>query len=105
MSLDDWDLAVTGTVTRIDRENLDKSGRHPKYMLSLVIAPAALPRLPDGASLPAELAVRVKSVDLPKLTPDEIAVGDRVELTARANGPTPATLRLTAIKRLAPLRR
>lgn len=101
MTLGDWDLAVTGTIARIDRENLDKSGRNPKFMLSLVIAPAAAPTLPAGAQLPAELAVRVKSIDLPKLTPDPLAPGNAVELTARAHGPTPTTLRLTAIKRLA----
>lgn len=101
MTLGDWDLAVTGTVARIDRENLDKSGRHPKYLLSLVIAPTVAPTVPAGAQLPAELAVRVKSIDLPKLTTDELGPGDTVELTARAHGPTPTTLRLTAIKRLA----
>lgn len=101
MSLGDWDLAVTGTIARIDRENLDKSGRNPKYMLSLVIDPARTPTIPEGAMLPGELAVRVKSLDLPRLTADELAPGDRVELTARAHGPRPATLKLTAIKRLA----
>ena len=101
MSLGDWDLAVTGTIARIDREDLDKSGRHPKYMLSLVVTPARVPVVPEGAMLPAELAVRVKSADLARLTPDELAPGDTVELTARANGPEPTTLRLTAIRRLA----
>ena len=101
MSLGDWDLAVVGTVKRIDRENLDKSGRNPRYMLSLVIEPARAPTLPAGARLPDELAVRIKGAELPRLTRDEIAPGDSVELTARANGPTPSTLRLTAIKRVA----
>jgi hypothetical protein len=100
MTLGDWELHVTGTIARIDRENLDKSGRHPKYLLSLVVTPAKVPVLPEGAMLPAELAVRVKSIDLPKLTPDELEPGDQVELTARANGPEPTTLRLTAIKKL-----
>ncbi len=101
MTLGDWDLAVAGTVVRIDRENLDKSGRNPRYMLSLVIDPARAPEVPAGARLPDELAVRVKSEDLPKLTRDDIAAGDAVEVTARAHGPQPATLRLTTIKRLA----
>jgi hypothetical protein len=101
MSLGDWELAVTGTIARIDREDLDKSGRHPKYMLSFVVEPDLPPSLPEGALLPAELAVRVKSLDLPRLTRDELSPGDRVELTARAHGPRPSTLKLTAIKRLA----
>ncbi|HVV83960.1 MAG TPA: hypothetical protein VHE35_12885, partial [Kofleriaceae bacterium] len=70
MTLGDWELAVTGTVARIDREDLDKSGRHPKYMLSIVLAPRTPPALPDGAALPAELAVRIKADELPRLTAD-----------------------------------
>lgn len=100
MTVGDWHLTITGTVARIDREDLDKSGKNPKYMLSLVIEPAHEPRLPAGARLPAELAVRVKLADLPRLTRDPIAPGDAVELTARAHGASPSTLALTAIRRL-----
>jgi hypothetical protein len=100
MSVGDWSLAVTGTVTRIDREDLDKSGRNPNFMLSLVIQPAEAPEVPDGARLPDELAVRIKGSELPRLTPDDIAAGDAVELTARASGAAPRTLYLTAIKRV-----
>ena len=100
MTLGDWDLAVRGRIARIDREDLDKSGRHPQYMLSFVIDPEQPPALPEGALLPGELAVRIKGLDLQRLTKEELAAGDVVELTARANGPRPTTLRLTAIRRV-----
>lgn len=43
-SLGDWILRVTGEVVAIDREDLDISGRHPKYMLTFRIRPSEIGR-------------------------------------------------------------
>lgn len=100
MSLGDWELTITGAVARIDREDLDKSGKNPKYLLSIVITPDEVPPVPDGASLPAELAVRVKAIDLPRYTRATIERGDRVRARARASGYRPSTLKLLALDKL-----
>ncbi len=100
MSLGDWELTITGAVARIDREDLDKSGKNPKYLLSIVITPDEAPPVPDGASLPAELAVRVKAIDLPRYTRETIERGDRVRTRARASGYRPSTLKLLALDKL-----
>jgi hypothetical protein len=97
MTLGDWTLAVTGEVVRIDRENIDKSGRNPRHVLTFVVRPEALDA-PAEATLPAELGIRCSEIDLARLTAMAPEVGDRVELKARANGPQPSTLYLTEIR-------
>ena len=97
MSLGDWTLTVTGVVRRIDRENTDKSGKNPKYTLSIVVEPETIDS-PSEATLPVELAIRIADRELPRLG-GEPKVGERVTMTARASGPKPATFYLTAIAR------
>lgn len=58
-SLRDWTLRVTGEVVAIDREDLDKSGRAPKYMLTLRIRPSSV-EAPEGATVPNVVPVRIK---------------------------------------------
>lgn len=99
MSLGDWTLTVTGEIVRIDRENIDKSGRNPRYVLSFVVAPETHDA-PAEATLPAELAIRIKDSELAALAPAEPRIGQRVTMRARANGPRPATFNLTAIDTL-----
>lgn len=98
--LGDWVLRLTGEVVAIERENLDKSGRHPKYMLTFRVRPVEL-EVPPGAMVPAEVPVRIKDLELARLTATPPAVGDRVRVSARANGPKPATFYITAVERLA----
>ena len=97
MSLDDWTLTVTGVVARIDRENVDKSGHHPRYMLSFVITPATHDA-PAEATLPSELAIRIADRELARFGA-EPKVGETVTMTARASGPRPATFYLTGLRR------
>ena len=104
MTLGDWNLTVTGDVVRIDRENLDKSGRNPKWVLGFVVradGPDAIDA-PAGATLLDELVIRCRDVELARLTDAPPAAGDRVEMTARASGPRPAMFYLTAVRRLPP---
>jgi hypothetical protein len=95
----DWTLTATGEVTRIDRENIDKSGRNPRFMLSFVLRTETLDA-PEGTTLPAELAIRIADRELARLSPTTPAVGERVTMTARANGPRPTSFYLTSVRRL-----
>jgi hypothetical protein len=100
MSLGDWTLTVTGEVVRIDRENVDKSGGNPRYFYSFVVRPSAPVEVPAGATIAAEPAIRVSGTDLARLIDAPPAEGDHVEMKARASGARPATLYLTAVRRL-----
>lgn len=95
----DWVLSVTGEVVAIEREDLDKSGKHPKYMLTFLIKPVECD-IAEGATVPAEIPIRIKDLDLARLAKVAPAVGDRVRMTARASGPTPATFALKTVERL-----
>jgi hypothetical protein len=97
VALGDWELEVTGVVRRIDRENTDKSGRTPRFTLSIVVEPERVVAPPE-ATLPAEVAIRIAERELPRLG-GEPAVGERVTMKARASGPKPATFYLTALTR------
>lgn len=95
-SLGDWTLRVTGEVIAIDREDLDKSGRNPKYMLTFRIRPSSV-EAPDGATVPAEIPVRIKDLELAKKIAKPPAVGDRIAVTAKASGARPATFYLATV--------
>lgn len=95
----DWILGVTGDVVAVDREDLDKSGKHPKYMLTFRIKPVEVD-VAEGATVPDEIPVRIKDLDLARLAEVAPAVGDRVRMTAKASGPTPATFTLKTVERL-----
>jgi hypothetical protein len=95
----DWVLRGTGDIVAVDREDLDKSGKHPKYMLTFRVKPVELD-IAAGATVPAEVPVRIKDSELARMSPVAPAVGDRVRLAAKASGPRPATFYLTSIERL-----
>ena len=95
--LGDWTLGVRGEVVRVERENIDKSGRNPRYMLSFVVRPQQV-EAPAGATLPAEIAARIAEHELPRLGP-EPRVGEKIIITARASGPRPATFYLQTLAR------
>ncbi len=97
-AIGDWTLRVTGEVVAIEREDLDKSGRNPKYLLTFRIRPSAIEK-PDGATVPAEIPVRIKDVELARKLATPPAVGERVIVTARASGPRPATFYVASIVR------
>lgn len=94
----DWTLRVTGEVVAIEREDLDKSGRNPKYMLTFRIRPSSVEK-PDGATVPDEIPVRIKDAELAKKLATPPVVGDQVTVTARASGPRPATFYISSVAR------
>lgn len=94
----DWTVRVAGEVVRVERENVDKSGRNPQFFLTFVVSPSELGELPPGAQVPSEIPVRIKDRELARLTDKVPDVGDRVVMTVRANGPVPRTFYLTAIE-------
>ena len=96
----DWVLTVTGEIVRVDRENIDKSGRNPKFALTFIVRPTEGEGVPAGATLPAELPIRIHDRDLAKLIAREPVVGDRVVMSGKANGPRPATFYMTAVRPL-----
>jgi len=95
-SIGDWILTVTGTVARIRREDYDKSGRNPRYNLYFVLD-VDQAEVPPGASLPAEVAIRVREHDLARLIDRAPVVGDRIIITARANGPRPQSFLMQSV--------
>lgn len=95
-TLGDWTLRVTGEVVAIDREDLDKSGRHPKYMLTFRIRPSSV-EAPEGATIPDEIPVRIKDLELDRKVKARPVVGDRITVTARASGPRPATFYVATV--------
>ena len=96
-AIGDWTLRVTGEVVRVDQENVDKSGRAPRYFLTFHVKPGALADVPDGAAAPALVPIRIKDVELARLTAQPPKVGDQVVMSARASGAKPASFYLTAV--------
>lgn len=97
----DWSLTFTGHIVSVDKQDVDKSGRHQKFFHEFLVQPETV-ESPSGATLPPTgLLIRVKDVELQRLTSETLSVGDRVVMSARANGPNPALFYLTAVKKLA----
>ena len=55
----DWAVTIAGEVVRVEREDVDKSGRNPKYFYTFVLRPIAPFDAPPGTTLPAEPAFRM----------------------------------------------
>lgn len=98
MGSGDWILTATGAVVRVERENIDKSGKNPRFLLRIVLAPESVDAPPE-ARLSVELVLQIQDRDLAKLGP-EPKPGARIKVKARGNGPSPATFYLTAIESL-----
>ncbi len=86
-----WMLEVRGTVVKVERKNIDKSGRNPKWMISFWMEcdPPATAALPPGYTLTQEIRWKVKSTRLKEWEQSEPVVGDRLQLTARGYGLSP----------------
>jgi hypothetical protein len=97
-----WTMTAAGAIDRVERENLDKSGRNPRYMVTYFLRPERTGGVPDGVTLPDELPLRAKSAELEKMTgsPDPFAAGDRIEVSARGSDPTPTSFYLLAARKL-----
>ncbi len=95
-------MTAVGTISKVDRENIDKSGRKAKFMFTYTLDPERTAGAPEGTSLPAELTLRAKSIELQRFTgsADPFATGDRVEVTVRAADAAPSSFYITAAKKL-----
>ena len=96
----DWNLIVTGHIVRVAKQDVDKTGRGQKFFYEFLVRPESVER-PPGVALPTELLIRVKDVELQRITGEKLSVGDRVFMSARANGPSPTLFYMTAVKKLA----
>jgi hypothetical protein len=97
----DWTINATGTIVHVDKENVDKSGRHPKFVYQFLIHTETAEATLAGAHLPTDLAVHVRDQELLRIAGELLVVGDRVAIAARANGPNPAFFYLTGARKLA----
>jgi hypothetical protein len=99
---DYWMITAVGTIARVERADVDKTGRNPKYIYTFVLRPEHTAGVPDGVTLPAELSLRAKDVELERMTGSRapFAAGDRVEITARGSDLTPTAFHLTAARKL-----
>ncbi|MBK9034716.1 MAG: hypothetical protein IPL61_26205 [Myxococcales bacterium] len=98
MAIGDWTLRVTGAVERIDREDVDKSGRAPRYFFTYLIKPSALADVPDGAVVPELVPIRIKDIELDRMIKVAPQVGDRVVMTARASGAKPSSFYMASVE-------
>jgi hypothetical protein len=100
----DWSLSVTGTIARVESQDIDKSGRNPKLSLDYYVRPDVPDAVvhPPGTTLAPEIQFRVAERDLRAMSKATFEVGDRVTMTGRSNGPRPALFRLSAVEKLAP---
>lgn len=94
-----WELAATGTVVRVEREDRDKTGRGQKVTYVFFIKPEVVHAGRPDAKLGEEIAFRALDTDLAKLTPDPPKIGDRVKMTGRGDGRTPDSFYLLAVHR------
>ncbi len=99
MSIGDWTLSVTGEIVRVDREDIDKSGKNPKFNISFVLRPSAVEGVPAGAIVPDEIPIRVRDRELSAMTKATLEVGDCVVMQAKTNGPKPSVFNMTAVEK------
>lgn len=99
MASGDWTCTVTGDVASVERENVDKSGRNPKYFYQFVVNAVAVADLPEGRHLPPQVTFRVAGADLERMKAAPPEVGEHVIITARGNGPSPELLAVAGLKR------
>jgi hypothetical protein len=97
VSVGDWEARVTGEVIEVERRNVDKSGRAPKYFYVYRVRAESLDGVPAGVTVPDPVSIRIKDVELERLTKRAPEVGDRVVMTGRASGARPDSLYLTAV--------
>lgn len=97
----DWKLTVTGTIVKVEERDVDKTGRHKKFFYAYLVQPDSMERPPGDVKIPSPVPFTIKDQELPRLTTETLAVGDRVVMSGNASGPAPASFYLTSIKKLA----
>ena len=99
MGAGDWTCIVTGDVASVEREDVDKSGRNPKWFYEFVVNAVAVEGLPEGRHLPPAVTFRVAGAELERLKVAPPEVGEHVIVTARGNGPSPELFAVNGLKR------
>lgn len=90
----DWELRITGEVVRIEKDDIDKSGKNPRYVLRLFVE-GEPQGVPEGAVVERPVPIRIKESEL-KVA---VSVGARLQITARASGPKPTSFYASSITR------
>lgn len=71
-----WTATVTGTITGIDRDNVDKSGKNPKWLIRIHVEPTKV-EAPPGKTLVGEVEFLTRESELlPMLDGTMPKVGD-----------------------------
>lgn len=58
-----WSVTVTGTITRIERQNVDKTLRNPKWFVDIYVEPTKV-EAPEGKTVVGEVQFMAKESEL-----------------------------------------
>ncbi len=96
--MDDWRIAATGVVAQVRRQDLDESGRNPRFKLYLTLRPTVPPvaEAPD-ANLAPELTFGIRETELRRLSMRAPREGELWHFGGRASGQRPAHIILTSL--------
>jgi hypothetical protein len=97
---EDWSLSVTGEIVRIDKQDVDKTGRARKFFYEFLLRPESAALREGAPEVGTEILVRIKDLELRRLTRETLEVGDRVIMTVRGSGDHASPSYLTAVEKL-----
>lgn len=91
-----WSATVTGTVVRVERQNVDKTLRNPKWFVDIYVEPTKV-EAPEGKSVAeGEIQFSAKETDLLKMTGGTLPKeGDTFVGTGRTTDDVATVLELT----------
>jgi len=104
MNQGEWKLSLLGVIERVERINLDKSGRNPRYKIQFHVRPIEVLEARDGMELPEDdAAVRFGAIEhrYKNVTGEVPVEGHRVRISGVATGIIPAHVALEEIEILA----
>ncbi|CAG0933337.1 hypothetical protein TFLX_03006 [Thermoflexales bacterium] len=93
-----WTVQVTGTVTQVYRMDVDKSGRHPRFMVRLHLEVEAVDDAGAGLELNARLSVQGKETEITQQLGRAPQVGDRVMVRSSGTEKQPKQLSIDGIQ-------
>lgn len=79
-----WVVRITGTVAQIHRLDVDKSGRHPKYMVRIQLNAEAVDDAGFGLELDAPVVLQGKETEIVQQLGRNLQTGER--LIIRSSG-------------------
>ncbi len=71
-------LIARGEIVRIDRRNVDKTRRNPKWILDVFLHTVEIQRHEQEVDLPDTVKFTIKEKDLNRMQIGHLAVGDQV---------------------------